>query len=47
MQQEIEDTILQMVSDDANGVTTERICRFTRKTPQELGDIFEDRKSVV
>ena len=41
MQQEIEDTILQMVSDDANGVTTERICRFTRKTPQELGDIFE------
>ena len=41
MDPEIETTILEMVSDDPNGVTTERICRFTKKTPQELGDVFE------
>jgi len=38
---ELESTILQMVAADPNGITTERICRFTRKTPQELGDVFE------
>lgn len=41
MDTELERTILEIVSNEPNGVTTERICRFTRKTPQELGDIFE------
>ena len=41
MDTELESTILDIVSKEPNGVTTERICRFTRKTPQELGDIFE------
>ena len=41
MDTELESTILEMVSKDPNGVTTERICRFTRKTPQELGGVFE------
>jgi len=41
MDTELETTILQMVSDDPNGVPTERICRYTHKTPQELGDTFE------
>lgn len=38
---ELEATILEMVAEDPNGVTTERICRFTHKTPQQLGDVFE------
>jgi len=42
MEIELETTILEMVARDPNGVSTERICRFTHKTPQELGDLFED-----
>ncbi len=30
-----------MLGEDPNGVSTERICRFTRQTPQQLGDEFE------
>src|SRR5476649_2684569 len=36
-----ESEILKIIGDDPNGVTTNRISKTLRMTPQELGDVFE------
>jgi len=40
-QDNIEREILAIFGDHPNGVTTAQICRIVRKTPQDLGSIFE------
>ncbi|MDR3691967.1 MAG: hypothetical protein P4L46_21485 [Fimbriimonas sp.] len=41
----LENDILSIVADEPNGVTTERICKKLRMTPQELGTPFESLKA--
>ena len=37
----LEGAIIDCVGADPNGLATERICKLLRKTPQDLGDVFE------
>ena len=41
-EQDLPTAILRVVGDNPNGVPTEEICRILGKTPQVLGDMFEE-----